>query len=196
MGLDTLHGDLSKLKLVRIGKPLPRPIFERFARKILNAFRNVVCDLEVLQYEPPAVERIEASLLTTALDQSIGGHILGVTDLDLVDSAEGDFFHFMFGGKDHRNHVAVVSTSRLRGRDPDVAQDRILKVGLHEVGHNFGLLHHYSFTRAADGAYCPMSKGSYNRYGERSYVRSVIDGRGFCFCAECREFLQRFHPAA
>jgi predicted Zn-dependent protease len=138
------------------------------------------------------VERIEAGLLTQVLDQEVGGHILGITDADLVDGSGEDFFDFMFGGKDNRNHVAVVSTRRIGSRDPGRFIARLLKVSLHELGHNFGLVHHYGFVpAAAGGGYCPMTKGDFNRHGERSYVRVVIDGRGFGFCESCRQLIRR-----
>ena len=66
----------------------------------------------------------------------------------------------------------------------------LLKVALHELGHNFGLLHHYGHDKAEDGAYCPMTKGDFNRFGERAYVRAVIDARGFRFCRGCETFLR------
>ncbi|RMH15209.1 MAG: hypothetical protein D6696_21355 [Acidobacteria bacterium] len=191
----TMQRSLSKLRLVRIGKPLPQTTFETFAGVIRRAFAHVIEELEIVDHEPPPVDRIEASLLTADLDHRIGGHILGITDVDLVDRQGDDFFEFMFGGKDHRSHVAVVSTRRLASSRGQALQDRVFKVGLHELGHNFDLLHHYAFVRAPDGNYCPMSKGDYNRYGERGYVRSVVDGRGFRFCSGCRDFLLRFHHA-
>ena len=44
--------------------------------------------------------------------------VLGITDADLLDSSASDFFRFMYGCKDNRNHVAVVSTRRITSRDP------------------------------------------------------------------------------
>ncbi len=124
----------------------------------------------------------------------MGGHILGVTGADLYDSSRDDFFSFMFGGKDNSNDVAVVSTRRLQGDgaevSPELAGARLLKVAIHELGHNFGLLHHYGHDKADDGAYCPMTKGDFNRFGERAYVRAVIDARGFRFCRGCETFLR------
>jgi len=144
----------------------------------------VVRDLRVVQYDPPAFERIEASLLTSALEQEIGGHILGVTDADLMD-VECPEASYMFGGKDRRNDVAVISTRRLVDPDPDIVTERIVKVALHEIGHNFGLVHHYGVMESQDGGNCPITKGHRNRFGERGYVRAVIDQRGFRYCDTC-----------
>ena len=185
--------NLGTLKLVRIGKPITGTEIQTAAHRILEAFSDVLKRFRVVDYELPPVEQIEAGLLTRALEQEVGGHILGITDADLLDHSDDDFFNFVFGCKDKRNDVAVVSTSRLRSENHERFLARLLKISLHELGHNFGLLHHYSFEPAFDGGYCPMTKGDFNRHGERSYVRSIVDARGFHFCDRCREFLRRAH---
>lgn len=186
---------LSKLKLVRLGRPISRSEQAALAERIREAFCGSVESVCLVDYQPPEVEEIEADLLTQDLDQSLGGHILGITDADLLDRSATDFFRFMFGCKDNRNHVAVVSTRRITASDPTRSITRLLKVGLHELGHNFGLTHHYSFEKTGIG-YCPMTKGDYNRHGERSYKRAVIDARGFRFCDACRRFLRLAHGPA
>ncbi len=185
--------DLSTLKLVRVGRPIGRRRVAAMLQPIQEAFADVVRRLRVLDYAAPPLDRIDASLLTRVLDDEVGGHILGITDADLVDESGCDFYPFMFGGKNEHNHVAVVSTRRIGSSDPSRHLERLLKVSLHEVGHNFGLVHHYSFVTASDGGCCPMTKGDFNRHGERGYVRSVIDARGFHFCDSCLSFLRRTH---
>jgi len=185
---------LASLKLVRIGEPISETSLRSFAQKIVDSFLHLIHDVALIQYDPPPFEAIEAKLLTRSLDQEVGGHILGVTGADLFDSSCDDFFSFMFGGKDNSNDVAVVSTRRLQSDGAEVAPElagaRLLKVAIHELGHNFGLLHHYGHDKADDGAYCPMTKGDFNRFGERAYVRAVIDARGFRFCRGCENFLR------
>lgn len=178
---------------MRIGQPLTAAGVASVAQKVRDALGQVIHELRVVDYSPPAVDSIEASLLSQALDDGIGGHILGITDIDLLDSSGPDFFKFLFGCKDARNHVAMVSTRRLESADPGRSLSRLTKVALHELGHNFGLVHHYSYQTAGESGCCPMTKGSYNRHGERSYVRSVIDSRGLAFCDDCRSFLARVH---
>lgn len=179
-----------------MGRPLSREALHGIAEKIHDTLSEVVREMEVVQYPLPPVEQIEVALLTRALDQQVGGHILGITDADLMDPSGDDFFDFMFGGKDNRNHVAVVSTRRLQSRDPGRVLARLLKVALHELGHNFGLVHHYEYVPAlGGGGYCPMTKGDFNRHGERSYVRAVIDGRGSRFCESCLRFIRRAYRA-
>jgi predicted Zn-dependent protease len=187
--------DLTTLKIVRLGRALSRAEIKVAATRILESLGDVLSRFQILDYQPPDVDQIDAGLLTQALEQELGGHILGVTEADLIDRSGPDFFNFVFGCKDNRNDVAVVSTRRLGGRDPDRLLSRLLKISLHELGHNFGLMHHYSFEPAIDGGYCPMTKGDFNRHGERSYVRSVIDARGFHFCERCRNFLRLAHRA-
>jgi predicted Zn-dependent protease len=188
---------LSSLKLVRIGEPISQASLASFAEKIVESFLHLIRHVALVQYDPPPFEAIEARLLTRSLDAEVGGHILGVTGADLVDSSGDAFFRFMFGGKDNSNDVAVVSTRRLVGDGGEVSSElagaRLLKVAIHELGHNFGLLHHYGHDKADDGAYCPMTKGDFNRFGERGYVRAVIDARGFRFCRSCETFLRERH---
>jgi hypothetical protein len=185
---------LASLKLVRIGEVVPRSSLEPFAERIVDSFLNLIREVALIQYDPPPFDAIEARLLTRSLDEEVGGHILGVTGADLVDSSGDDFFSFIFGGKDNSNHVAVVSIRRLLGDraevSPELSAARLLKVALHELGHNFGLLHHYGHDKADDGFLCPMTKGDFNRFGERGYVRAVIDARGFRFCRGCETFLR------
>jgi len=187
-----LSQDLATLKLVRVGRWLSQEETETVTERIREAFLGLLRELQVVDHAPLPVDRIEAGLLTRALDQELGGHILGVTDADLLDSSGREIFPFMFGGKDERNDVAVVSTRRLGSRDRGRSLARLMKVSLHELGHNFGLVHHYSFEPAAGGGgYCPMTKGDFNRHGEVSYVRTIIDGRGYRFCERCGNFLRR-----
>lgn len=186
----TTTTDLSQLTLVRIGGALSVAAAETLAQRIAQAFAGIVESCRIVDLDPPPVERIEAALLTRVLEEEVGGHVLGVTDADLVDLSGQDFWSFLFGGKDRRNNVAVVSTRRLSGDDAEQTAGRLAKVSLHELGHNFGLLHHYAFEQAAGGGYCPMSKGDFNRHGEVSYLRSVVDARGFLFCGACRRFLR------
>ena len=181
---------LRVLKIVRIGRSVSRRLVQRLRERVDEAFSQVIDETDIVEYEPPLIERIETSLLTKALEEEIGGHILGVTDADLIDRDPDAGSVFMFGGKDNRNDVAVVSTCRLGSRDPDIGVARVLKVGLHELGHNFGLVHHYRLARGTRGGLCPMTKGDFNRFGERGYVRAVIDQRGFGFCCSCLRVIE------
>jgi predicted Zn-dependent protease len=180
---------LKVLRIVRIGRSVSRRLVLSLQEQVDSAFSRAITETAIVDYEAPPIDTIEVSLLTRALEEEIGGHILGVTDVDLHDDDPSDNSEFVFGGKDNRNDVAVVSTHRLGSRDPAVGVARVLKVGLHELGHNFGLVHHYRIERGSGGALCPMTKGDFNRFGERAYVRAVIDQRGMGFCESCRRVI-------
>jgi predicted Zn-dependent protease len=180
---------LRALKIVRIGRAVSRQLVVSLRERVDSAFSNAITETAIVDYDAPPIDTIEVRLLTRALEEEIGGHILGVTDVDLHDADPLDDPEFVFGGKDNRNDVAVVSTHRLGSRDPEVSVARVLKVGLHELGHNFGLVHHYRDERGSGGDLCPMTKGDFNRFGERAYVRAVIDQRGMGFCETCRRVI-------
>lgn len=181
---------LSDLKLVLLGRPVHRSALEALGSHLVRAFRAVIQRIEIVEHDPLPVDRIEAGLLTQALDQELGGHILAITDADLYDSRCDDFSRYMLGGKDNRNDVAVVSTRRL-SRESRPSLERLAKVSLHELGHNFGLVHHYTNVTEPGGDFCPMTKGDFNRYGERGYLRAVVDARGLSFCRDCLSFVRR-----
>lgn len=180
---------LRVLKIVRIGQTVSRQLVLTLRERVDSAFSTAITETDIVDYDAPSIDKIEASLLTRALAEEIGGHILGVTDADLQDNDPIDDSEFLFGGKDNRNDVAVVSTHRLGSRHPEIGIARVLKVGLHELGHNFGLVHHYRIQRGSGGGLCPMTKGEFNRFGERAYVRAVIDQRGMAFCEACRRVI-------
>ena len=191
-----MENTLSTLKVFSVGSAINSGFGEALFEPIREAFDGVIRRLRFLDYESPALDSIEAGLLTQVLDLEVGGHVLGITDAELVDDSGTDFFRFMFGGKDRRNHVAVVSTRRISMYDPQRVAARLLKISLHELGHNFGLVHHYSFVSVDQGGCCPMSKGDFNRHGERGYLRSVIDARGLHFCDSCRAFMRKVHATS
>jgi len=49
------------------------------------------------------------------------------------------------------------------------------------VGNNFGLVDHASYKLAPDGLLCPMSRGEFNKFGYRGYVKVIVDGREWVF---------------
>jgi predicted Zn-dependent protease len=188
--------ELSALKLVPLGSPIPSSALHALGQHLARAFAQVLSKIEIVERDPIPVDQIEAGLLTQALHQELGGHILAITDVDLFDSKSDDFSRYMLGGKDNRNDVAVVSTRRLNRRaEPSDSPtgrsfERLVKVSLHELGHNFGLVHHYTNVTEPGGDYCPMTKGDCNRYGERGYLRAVVDARGLAFCRDCLAFIR------
>ena len=188
--------DTSKLNLVRIGSDITYSSLKKIGDGISESFDGIIEEINVSHHDSPVVESIDAQLLTMILDEAYGGHILGITDADLKTRDEDEFYNSILGGKNPRNDVAVVSTKKLAplNLDSDMEYelfiDRTLKVSLHEVGHNLGLTDHAAFKQTADGTLCPMSRGEFNKFGYRGYVRAIIDGRGLIFCDECMHFLK------
>ena len=190
---------VSKLNIVRIGSYITYSSLKKIGAGILKSFHGMIDEVELSHHDSPVVESIDALLLTMILDQEYGGHTLGITDADLKTTDDDEFYNSILGGKNPKNDVAVVSTSKLTpmkiatDTEYELFLDRTLKVSLHEVGHNFGLTDHASYQPASDGLLCPMSRGEFNKFGYRGYVKVIIDGRGPTFCDECIDFLENIY---
>jgi len=184
------------LNIVRVGNNITFSSLKEIGNKILEAFEGMIEEFKLSHHDAPVLGSIDAFLLTKVLHEEFGGHILGITDADLTTYDKDEFYNTIFGGKNPQNDVAVVSTKKLAPTEMDSSKDynlfidRTLKVSLHEVGHNFGLIDHGSFKTAPDGSLCPMSKGEFNKFGYWGYVRAIIDGRGHKFCDACSRFLE------
>ncbi len=188
--------NISKLNIVRIGSDITYSSLKKIGNGILESFRDLIKEVDFSHHDSPVVESIDAQLLTMILDQEYAGHTLGITDADLKTEDDDEFYNSILGGKNPKNDVAVVSTNKLTpqnlntDREYGLFIDRTLKVSLHEVGHNFGLTDHASYRPARNGLLCPMSRGEFNKFGYRGYVKVIIDGRGKNFCDECISFLK------
>ncbi len=188
--------NISKLNIVRIGSDITYSSLKKIGSGILESFRGLIKEVDFSHHDSPVVESIDAQLLTMILDQEYAGHTLGITDADLKTEDDDEFYNSILGGKNPKNDVAVVSTNKLTPQNLDTDRkyglfiDRTLKVSLHEVGHNFGLTDHASYRPARNGLLCPMSRGEFNKFGYRGYVKVIIDGRGKNFCDECIHFLK------
>jgi predicted Zn-dependent protease len=192
-------GNIDKLHIVRLGAVLTYSTLQEIGSQIVESFGGIIADIELAHHDTPVTESIDAYLLTMVLDMEFGGHTLGITDADLKTQDEDEFYNTIIGGKNPRNDVAVVSTRRLSPEriqsdgDYRLLIKRTLKVSLHEIGHNLGLTDHPAYQFASDGSLCPMSKGEFNKFGYKGYVRAVVDGRGLRFCDDCDNFLQSIH---
>ncbi len=188
--------NISKLNIVRIGSDITYSSLKKIGSGILESFRGLIKEVDFSHHDSPVVESIDAQLLTMILDEEYAGHTLGITDADLKTEDDDEFYNSILGGKNPKNDVAVVSTNKLTPQNLNTDRkyglfiDRTLKVSLHEVGHNFGLTDHASYRPARNGLLCPMSRGEFNKFGYRGYVKVIIDGRGKNFCDECIHFLK------
>jgi predicted Zn-dependent protease len=191
--------NISKLNIVRIGSDITYSSLKKIGSGILESFRGLIKEVDFSHHDSPVVESIDAQLLTMILDEEYAGHTLGITDADLKTEDDDEFYNSILGGKNPKNDVAVVSTNKLTPQNLNTDRkyglfiDRTLKVSLHEVGHNFGLTDHASYRPARNGLLCPMSRGEFNKFGYRGYVKVIIDGRGKNFCDECIHFLKSIY---
>ena len=187
------------LNIVRIGSYITYSSLKKIGSGILESFRGIIREINLSHHDSPVVDCIDAQLLTMILDEEYGGHTLGITDADLRTEDKDEFYHSILGGKNPKNDVAVVSTKKLAPLNITSEEEyrlfieRTLKVSLHEVGHNLGLTDHASYKLARDGSLCPMSRGEFNKFGYRGYVKIIIDGRGINFCKECIDFLSKVY---
>ncbi|MAG11150.1 hypothetical protein CMI44_02465 [Candidatus Pacearchaeota archaeon] len=187
---------LSKLNIVRVGDHITYSSLKEIGENLVDSFYGVIWDFDLLHHSSPVLEGIDAYLLTSVLHEKYGGHILGITAADLETDDEDEFYNSILGGKNRENDVAVVSTKKLSPveikseEDCDLYVGRILKVALHEVGHNVGLGDHASHQNSKSGWLCPMSRGEFNKYGYKGYVKAIVDQRNFDFCEECSDFLK------
>ncbi len=106
--------------------------------------------------------------------------ILGVTNLDLFIP----IFTFLFGEAQLNGIGALVSTHRLRNQfygiseDQDLLRARLLKEGIHELGHTFGLVHCFALK-------CVMKSSTYVE---------EIDQKSVTFCRTCEQTILRWRP--
>ncbi|MEE9535895.1 MAG: hypothetical protein V3V51_00505 [Desulfobacterales bacterium] len=188
--------NISKLNLVRVGSYITYSSLKEIGNGLLDSFRGIIGEISLAHHESPVVDSIDAQLLTLILGEEYCGNTLGITDADLKVNDDDEFYNSIIGGKNPKNDVAVVSTKKLTPRNMvsekefDLFINRTTKVALHEVGHNLGLTDHASYKPAANGSLCPMSRGEFNKFGYRGYVRAIVDGRGLEFCDECSDFLR------
>jgi hypothetical protein len=191
----------SQLNIVRAGSYITYSSLKEIGNRILESFDGIIIRYDLVHRDMPFVDSIDALLLTMILDEGVGGHTLGITDAHLKTRDSDEFYDGIFGGKNPKNNVAVVSTRKLgpeeitSREEYDLFISRTSKVSVHEVGHNLGLTDHASYKTAPDGSLCPMSRGEFNKFGFKGYVTAIIDGRGHCFCDDCTHFLSRVYEA-
>ena len=151
---------------------LRQSLFQTF--KIQTRVRNRRFNLSPI-YDPVRNQYNSTGLLLELLNNSPPetSKILGITELDLFIP----IFTFLFGEAQLNGVAALVSTHRLRNQfygipeDKELLKDRLLKEGIHELGHTFGLVHCFTLK-------CVMKSST--------YVED-IDQKSINFCRRCEE---------
>ena len=151
---------------------LKQSLFQTFS--IETRIRNRRFDLSLV-YDPARNQYNSTGLLLELINDTPPEtlKILGVTELDLFIP----IFTFLFGEAQLNGIAALVSTRRLRNQfygipeDKELLKNRLLKEGIHELGHTFGLIHCFALT-------CVMKSSTYVE---------EIDQKSLTFCKVCEQ---------
>jgi archaemetzincin len=155
---------------------LKQSVFQAF--KIQTRIRNRRFNLS-LSYDPARDQYNSSGLLLELINDTPPEtlKILGVTELDLFIP----IFTFLFGEAQLNGIGALVSAHRLHNQfygiseNREVLESRLLKEGIHELGHTFGLIHCFTLK-------CVMKSSTYVE---------EIDQKSVHFCKSCEKEVLR-----
>lgn len=138
------------LRVKKIG-PIDAPDFSFNVEKNQYNVEKILLDLQKIEFED--LEKI-----------------LAVTDKDLYVLE----YNYIFGQGDCPGRQSIVSVFRLRDKDRNLFEERVLKEAIHELGHNFGLSHCLNKK-------CPMH-----------FSNNVLDTdlKGIELCEKCNNLLK------
>lgn len=179
----TIHvvplGDADRRRVEGLRDPLSRVFRARVE------LRDVACDVELffdemrVQYNSSRIIEFlqhDVARKRSAADQNLPPKVLAVSSEDLFIP----ILTYVFGEAQLGGEIAVVSYHRLETEryglppDPVVAQSRLLKESIHELGHTFGLIH-------CSTQECVMHTSTY---------AEDIDLKLDVFCPACTAILQ------
>ncbi len=159
---------------------------ELLQRVILELKKILLVDIKIIDlqldlrkaYSPERRQYYSTQLIADALNRTsrINGKIVILVDFDLYIPV----FTYVFGEAQLNGKHSIVSLCRLHeefytGRtDTELLFERAVKEILHELGHNFGLLHCSSWE-------CVM---------HASAEIEEVDIKGSIYCKDCRRTLQ------
>ena len=166
------------LELLAIGKLDPGVL--RFLAAGLAETLGVPCGISPVPLDPQFAfhagrQQVHSSELLAGMQGRVTGsswRVLGVTSADLYIP----ILTFVFGEAQMGGPCAVVSTHRLSqefyglAADPELLVERLLKEGVHELGHTLDLTH-------CDDYSCAMAP---------SHAVEWIDLKQTQFCAQCQ----------
>jgi archaemetzincin len=156
---------------------LKKSLFQTF--NIETRIRNCRFDLSHV-YDPVRNQYNSTGLLLELLNDTAPetSKILGITELDLFIP----IFTFLFGEAQLKGIGALVSAHRLHNQfygipeNQDLFRSRLLKEGIHELGHTFGLIHCFTLN-------CVMKSSTYVE---------EIDQKSLSFCKFCEQEVLRW----
>ncbi|MBI5375161.1 MAG: archaemetzincin family Zn-dependent metalloprotease [Candidatus Schekmanbacteria bacterium] len=175
---------MSLIKIVPINLPVHLDI-DYVAEVVNDTFRidTIVSDLkiDVSDAYDDRRNQYRSSVMLAKLDETAGTtgtgtKILGITELDLFMP----ILTFVFGEAQLDGPASVISSFRLRNEfyglpeNNVLLNERICKEAIHEIAHNFGLLH-------CDDYMCVMKSST--------YVED-IDIKNMELCSSCKELLE------
>ena len=157
--------------------------YKYFVKNWLESFYNVSCIIEgkinlTNDILAKSKTRYDANKILTKFNSE--KHILLLTEVDIACDAPDRNSHEwgIFGIGYRPGNVCVVSTYRLKGKASEsMMLERLEKVCIHEIGHNFGLSHCFYDKK------CIMNDG-------RGTIKQV-DGEKIYFCPNCKNFLNQ-----
>jgi len=155
-------------------------LLARIRKALANIFHVQVEIIELkidadIAYSPERRQYYSTQIISQAIDLSIGydGKVILLTETDLYVPV----LTFVFGEAQLRGKHSIISICRLHeefysGRtDDELLYQRALKEVLHELGHNFGLIHCLDWD-------CVMHS---------SLEIEEIDIKGDMYCRNCME---------
>jgi archaemetzincin len=151
---------------------LKQSLFQTF--NIETRIRHCHFDLSVV-YDPLRDQYNSTGLLLQLIQDTPPDtlRILGVTELDLFIP----IFTFLFGEAQLKGVGALVSARRLHNQfygipeNQELFKSRLIKEGIHELGHTFGLIHCFTLN-------CVMKSSTYVE---------EIDQKSLNFCRLCEQ---------
>lgn len=153
-------------------------LISKFISRHFNAHITCLESIPVpkLAYYPPRGRYRADSIIRILRDQiSVRGEfdkILGLTSSDISTTKGSHKDWGIFGLAFCPGSSCIVSSFRIGSSHKQLAQARLLKVTMHELGHNFGL-HHCSFSD-----HCVMA--------DACGSIKTVDRIDSSFCAKCK----------